>query len=57
MREHLGDGYVETLRKTYKNVSETVDFVMYWWEKAAQILHQTAQKKNKRKDKEKRNMN
>jgi hypothetical protein len=53
MREHLGDGYVETLRKTYKNVSETVDFVMYWWEKAAQALHQTAQNKKKRKDEEK----
>jgi hypothetical protein len=40
MREQLGDGYAETLRKVYKNVSETVDFVMYWWESAANLLAQ-----------------
>ena len=40
MREQLGDGYAETLRKVYKNVSESVDFVMYWWESAANLLAQ-----------------
>jgi hypothetical protein len=35
MREFLGDGYAETLREFYPEVSETVDYVMYWWHKAA----------------------
>lgn len=35
MRDALGDGYTEALRKSYPNVPESVDFVMYWWEKAA----------------------
>ncbi len=35
MRDALGSGYTETLRKVYPNVPETADFVMYWWEKAA----------------------
>jgi len=39
MRYHLGDGYVDALRKTYgKRVSNTADYVMYWWEKAAQLV-------------------
>jgi len=37
MRFALGDGYVETLRQTYPNVSENVDYVMYWWHKAASL--------------------
>ncbi len=38
MRYHLGDGYVDALRNTYGNrVSNTADYVMYWWEKAAQL--------------------
>ncbi|MEG4987387.1 class I SAM-dependent DNA methyltransferase [Microcoleus sp. BR0-C5] len=37
MREMLGDGYTETLRKVYKDVPDTVDFVMYWWHKAAEL--------------------
>jgi type I restriction-modification system DNA methylase subunit len=37
MRERLGDGYTETLRNIYSNVSETVDYVMYWWHKAAEL--------------------
>lgn len=35
MREALGDGYAEALRKAYPKVPESADFVMYWWEKAA----------------------
>lgn len=38
MREMLGDGYVEALRKVYKDVPDTVDFVMYWWHKAAELV-------------------
>jgi hypothetical protein len=38
MREILGDGYVEALRKVYKYVPDTVDFVMYWWHKAAELV-------------------
>jgi hypothetical protein len=37
IRERLGDGYAETLRKVYKDVSDTVDYVMYWWHKAAEL--------------------
>ena len=40
MRFALGDGYTETLRKTYPEVSESADFVMFWWYKAAQLLAQ-----------------
>ena len=35
MRETLGDGYAEALRAAYPKVPDSVDFVMFWWEKAA----------------------
>jgi hypothetical protein len=38
MRARLGDGYTEAVRKAYPKVSESVDFVMYWWAKAAHTL-------------------
>lgn len=39
MRDALGDGYTEALRKAYKGaVPDSADFVMYWWYKAANIL-------------------
>ena len=38
MRELLGDGYTETLRQVYQDVPDTVDFVMYWWHKAADLV-------------------
>jgi hypothetical protein len=39
MRDALGDGYTEALRKVYKGaVPDSADFVMYWWYKAAEIL-------------------
>ncbi len=39
MRDALGDGYTEALRKAWKkDVPESADFVMFWWEKAAQLL-------------------
>ena len=38
MRLTLGDGYVETVRKAWAEVPETVDFVMYWCSHAAELL-------------------
>ncbi len=39
MRGALGDGYVDALRKAYKSiVPESADFVMFWWNKAAEII-------------------
>jgi hypothetical protein len=38
LREATGDGYAETLRKTYPAVPESADFVMYWWHKAAELV-------------------
>ena len=35
MRERLGDGYTEAVRRAHGSIAETVDFVMYWWEIAA----------------------
>jgi hypothetical protein len=32
----LGDGYTESLRKTWPEVPESADFVMYWWNHAAE---------------------
>lgn len=37
MRGTLGDGYVEALRRTWPTVPESADFVMYWWEHAAEL--------------------
>lgn len=39
MRSALGDGYVDALRKAYKNIiPESADFVMFWWHKAAEVI-------------------
>ncbi|OYU19700.1 MAG: SAM-dependent methyltransferase [Rhodobacteraceae bacterium PARR1] len=35
MRDTLGDGYTEAIRKAYPKVPDSADFVMFWWEKAA----------------------
>lgn len=37
MREVLGDGYVEALRSAHPDVPETADYVMYWWNQAANL--------------------
>ena len=37
MRAALGDGYTESLRKTWPAVPESADFVMYWWNHAAEL--------------------
>lgn len=38
MRDALGDGYAEALRATYPDVPDSVDFVLYWWHKAAEAI-------------------
>jgi len=38
MREALGDGYAEAIRATYKELPESCDFVMYWWNNAAELV-------------------
>lgn len=38
MRDALGDGYVEALRKSWPKVPESADFVMYWWHRAAEVV-------------------
>lgn len=37
IRSELGDGYVAALRKIYDEVPESADFVMYWWQRAAEL--------------------
>jgi hypothetical protein len=37
MRQALGDGYVEALRGAWPDVPESADFVMYWWDQAAEL--------------------
>ena len=38
MRLTLGDGYVEALRGACKDVPESADFVMFWWDQAARAV-------------------
>jgi len=38
MRETLGDGYVDALRASWSEVPESADFVMYWWQQAAESV-------------------
>jgi hypothetical protein len=46
MREALGNGYVEALRKVWKGyVPESADFVMYWWRKAAELVREGKSKR------------
>ncbi len=40
MRRALGDGYVDALRKAWKDVPDSTDFVMYWWQQAAVLIRQ-----------------
>ncbi|MFG1244236.1 DNA methyltransferase [Xanthobacter sp. V7C-4] len=38
IRARLGDGYAEALWAAHPQVNESADFVMYWWDRAADIL-------------------
>jgi hypothetical protein len=40
MRQALGDGYVDALRGAWPAVPESADFVMFWWQRAAQLVAQ-----------------
>lgn len=37
IRAELGDGYVAALRRVYDEVPDSADFVMYWWQHAAEL--------------------
>ncbi|MBK1640965.1 SAM-dependent methyltransferase [Chromatium okenii] len=37
MRRVLGDGYVDALRGAWSEVPESADYVLYWWEQAAEL--------------------
>jgi hypothetical protein len=38
VRKALGDDYLQALRKVHPDIPENVDFVMYWWDKAAKLV-------------------
>ena len=38
IREQLGDGYANALWGVYKDINDSADFVMYWWDHAASEL-------------------
>ncbi len=38
MRGPLGDHYVNALWSVHKHMNESADFVMYWWDRAAELL-------------------
>ena len=38
MREALGDGYAEAIRRVYPHVPDSADYVMFWWDKAAELV-------------------
>ncbi|MBE9237835.1 class I SAM-dependent DNA methyltransferase [Anabaena aphanizomenioides LEGE 00250] len=40
MRDRLGAGYVDILRTIHSDVSESSDFVMYWWSHAGKLIQQ-----------------
>mgnify|MGYP005806430533 CR=1 FL=1 len=40
MLGELGVGYTEALRAAYPDVPDTVDFVLYWWHRAAQEVRE-----------------
>lgn len=42
LRQALGDGYAEALRKTHDDVPESSDFVVYWWNQAAYLARRGA---------------
>jgi hypothetical protein len=40
LRADLGDGYTEALWAAHPDLPNSIDFVMYWWDKAAEIIRQ-----------------
>lgn len=45
MRDALGDGYTKAIRRTYKELPESIDFVMYWWHNAAEQVSENVSKR------------
>nr|WP_228064327.1 DNA methyltransferase [Lysobacter avium] len=42
IRLALGDGYLDALRGAYPNIPDHADFVMYWWQRAAELVGKAA---------------
>ena len=38
VRAELGDTYAETLWAVHKDINDSADFVMYWWDRAASLV-------------------
>jgi hypothetical protein len=38
LRSRMEPGYAEALWKAHKDMNDSADFVMYWWDRAAEIL-------------------
>ncbi len=38
LRARLGDDYAQALWAAHKQMNESADFVMYWWDRAAELL-------------------
>ena len=38
IRQALGDGYLNALRSVHPDIPDNADLVMYWWDKAAQLV-------------------
>ncbi len=38
IRASLGDGYTAALWAAHKDINDSADFVMYWWDRAAEIV-------------------
>ena len=38
IRARLGDGYTEALWAAHPHMNDSADFVMYWWDRAAELL-------------------
>ena len=38
MREYFGESYLKALWKAHRGVPQSADFVMFWWDRAAEIL-------------------
>jgi hypothetical protein len=38
LRSRLGDAFAEALWASHSHMNESADFVMYWWDRAAELL-------------------
>ncbi|MEW4569725.1 DNA methyltransferase [Tautonia sp. JC769] len=45
MRLALGTGYTDSIRDSYREVTEAVDYVMYWWSRATEALKNSKSKR------------